>query len=166
MKPFVVLLFFITFLVLFAGAAMGDTDLTPNTAPAPEGGGSSSSAVQGVRSSACTDPYIVRSGDTLSAIARLCAVSLADLLAVNPGIANPDLIQIGQQIKIPGGGAAPPVAQPTSIPQPTTPPRPTPTAAARDPQPTPPPSQENQPLTEEQVQETKQLEALQTASAP
>lgn len=166
MKPFVVLLFFITFLVLFAGAAMGDTDLTPNTAPAPVTGGSSSSAVQGVRSSACTDPYIVRSGDTLSGIARLCAVSLADLLAANSGIANPDLIQIDQQIRIPGGGSAPPAAQPTSAPQPTAPPRPTPTATARDAQPTPVPTQENQPLTEEELRETKELEGLQTASAP
>ncbi len=144
---------------------MGDTDLTPNTAPVPGEGGSSSSAVQGVRSSACTDPYIVRSGDTLSGIARLCAVSLPNLLAANPGIANPDLIQIGQQIRIPGG-SAPPVAQPTSVPQPTSPPRPSATAAERDAQPTFTPTQENQPLTEEQLQETKELEAFQTASAP
>lgn len=78
-KPFVVLLFFITFLLLFAGAAMGDSDLTPNTEPAQEGGGNLPSSVQGVRSGACTDPYVVRSGDTLSAIARLCAVSLAEI---------------------------------------------------------------------------------------
>ncbi len=176
MKPFIVLLFFITFLVLFAGAAMSGSDLTPNTSPAQEGGGSSTSLVQGVRSSACTDPYIVRSGDTLSGIASLCAVTLADLLAVNPAITNPDLIQIDQQIRIPGGSTVPQPAQPTATPRPTATPQPTQAAPTSDVQPTlvvptstvqptPVPAQPTQPVSPEQLQETLDHEAFKTASA-
>ncbi|MDI6871437.1 MAG: LysM peptidoglycan-binding domain-containing protein [Bacillota bacterium] len=45
--------------------------------------------------------YVVQPGDTLSAIARRFGVSLAALLAVNPEIADPDLIFPGQLIRIP-----------------------------------------------------------------
>ncbi|MGE5553761.1 MAG: LysM peptidoglycan-binding domain-containing protein [Betaproteobacteria bacterium] len=45
--------------------------------------------------------YVVQPGDTLSAIARRFGVSLAVLLAVNPEIADPDLIFPGQVVRIP-----------------------------------------------------------------
>lgn len=45
--------------------------------------------------------YTVKSGDTLFYIARRMGVSLNDLIAANPQIANPDLIYPGQIICIP-----------------------------------------------------------------
>ena len=48
--------------------------------------------------------YTVRSGDTLWRIARQWGVPLDCLLAANPGIANPDRIQVGQRIRVPLGG--------------------------------------------------------------
>ena len=46
--------------------------------------------------------YIVKEGDTLSAIAERFGVSLEDLMRIN-AISNPDLIYPGQEIIIPGG---------------------------------------------------------------
>ncbi|MFC4728142.1 glycoside hydrolase family protein [Coralloluteibacterium thermophilus] len=50
--------------------------------------------------------YTVRPGDTLSGIAAAHGVTLQALLAANPEIANPDLIQVGQVIRIPAPGAS------------------------------------------------------------
>jgi LysM repeat protein len=44
--------------------------------------------------------YVVRRGDTLSAIADRHDMTLAELLALNPDIADPDQIFVGQQIKV------------------------------------------------------------------
>lgn len=52
----------------------------------------------------CGETFIVRTGDTLTRIALICGVAYTDLLAANPGIANPNLIFPGQVINIPGGG--------------------------------------------------------------
>ena len=48
--------------------------------------------------------YTVKSGDTLSAIARKYNTAYQKLAAYN-GIANPNLIYVGQKIKIPGTGS-------------------------------------------------------------
>ena len=48
-----------------------------------------------------TEAYRVRSGDTMSAIARMKGVRLADLIAANPQIADPALIRVGQIVKVP-----------------------------------------------------------------
>lgn len=48
--------------------------------------------------------YIVVSGDNLSAIAKKYGVTVDEILAANPDIKNPNLINIGQKIKIPGKG--------------------------------------------------------------
>jgi spore coat assembly protein SafA len=50
------------------------------------------------------DNTVVQQGDTLSSIAKKSGVSVQDLIAANPQIANPDLIQAGMKINIPGGG--------------------------------------------------------------
>lgn len=50
--------------------------------------------------------YIVKSGDTLSAIARDKGVSLSALINANPQILHPDLIRTGQHVNIPSGGSA------------------------------------------------------------
>ena len=75
--------------------------------------------------------YIVQPGDTLSSIARKYDVSLEDLMRAND-IANPDYVQLGQELKVPIGGlpvdtptltAAP---SPTDTPLPFNPPTPLP----------------------------------------
>jgi len=45
--------------------------------------------------------YTVKAGDTLSRIAGKYKVAVADILAVNPDMKNPDSLQIGQKIVIP-----------------------------------------------------------------
>lgn len=52
-------------------------------------------------SSGCSTTYIVQSGDTLSAIAQTCKVSLAALQAANPQLQPPYQLVTGQVITIP-----------------------------------------------------------------
>ncbi|MBI4618392.1 MAG: LysM peptidoglycan-binding domain-containing protein [Planctomycetes bacterium] len=77
--------------------------------------------------------HVVVSGDTLSAIAGAHGVSLAELIAANPQIKNPNLIRPGDVIVIPGQGAAEPE------PEPDTPP------GEIDPPPSDPPSDSSEP---------------------
>lgn len=91
-------------MIIFIGGAIGDTDLTPDTPPAlkeSNSPGALGPLVQSVQYGICNNPYVVRSGDTLSGIARACDVNLRDLLAANPQIANPNLIHVDQQINLP-----------------------------------------------------------------
>jgi len=46
-----------------------------------------------------TSTYTVRSGDTLGAIALRFHITVADIIALNPGI-QPTALHVGQQIKI------------------------------------------------------------------
>jgi uncharacterized protein (TIGR02594 family) len=48
-----------------------------------------------------SDRYRVRSGDTMTKIARAFRVSLSALVAANPQIRNPDKIKVGQIIHVP-----------------------------------------------------------------
>lgn len=60
----------------------------------------------GSTSSASTDTvYTVKAGDTLSKIAAKYGTTYQKLAQYN-GIANPNIIRVGQQIKIPSGGSA------------------------------------------------------------
>ena len=45
--------------------------------------------------------HTVVQGDTLWAIAQRCGVSLSALLAVNPQIRNPNLIVVGEKVRLP-----------------------------------------------------------------
>ena len=47
------------------------------------------------------NPYTIKAGDTLYAIAKQAGISLERLIAANPGI-NPNRLQIGQVICVPG----------------------------------------------------------------
>jgi LysM repeat protein len=74
---------------VYAAAASVNT----TTAPPPSGSGTT---------------YTVVSGDTLSGIASALNVTLADLLAANPQITDPNVIQVGDVINIPAGGTTTP----------------------------------------------------------
>lgn len=65
--------------------------------------------------------HTVKSGETLSRIARLHGITLAKLLDANPALkANPNLIQVGQTLDIPDLHISPvqPPAEPAPQPQP------------------------------------------------
>jgi LysM repeat protein len=47
--------------------------------------------------------YTVQRGDSLGSIAQRFGVKTKDILAVNPSITNPDVLAVGQQIKLPSG---------------------------------------------------------------
>ncbi len=66
---------------------------------------------------AATSIYTVQAGDTLGKIAARYGTTVAALLQLN-GLTNPDILAIGQKLKVPGtGGAAPASA---STPKPAT----------------------------------------------
>jgi LysM repeat protein len=44
----------------------------------------------------CSNPYVVNYGDTLSKIARACGTTVSGILALNPAIANANVIHPGQ----------------------------------------------------------------------
>ncbi len=46
-------------------------------------------------------PYVIRSGDTLFALAQRFGTTVASIIAINPGI-NPNALQVGQTVCIPG----------------------------------------------------------------
>ncbi len=57
------------------------------------------------------NPYIVKSGDTLSAIAQRSGLTLSQLIALNPQFAsNPNLIKPGQTVNLSGAGGGPTVS--------------------------------------------------------
>ncbi|MCL4868504.1 MAG: LysM peptidoglycan-binding domain-containing protein [Anaerolineae bacterium] len=49
--------------------------------------------------------YTIQSGDTLGRVAERFGLSLQALLAANPEISNPDRVQIGDVINLPGAGS-------------------------------------------------------------
>jgi LysM repeat protein len=91
--------------VLFASNAVADVDLTPDTPPAATATFDSQMQVRAPlrnpSTGACNTVYTVQSGDTLSKIASLCGVTLNELVAANPSIANPNFIHPGQEVNIP-----------------------------------------------------------------
>ena len=83
----------------------GQTSAKLTAVPAEEvsGGGSASAGASGSSGSgqgAGTAVYIVKKGDTLWGIARAYGVKLADLIAANPQIKNPNLIYPGDRVNI------------------------------------------------------------------
>ena len=64
---------------------------------------------------ASTASYTVRSGDTLSSVARRLGTSVSALAATNR-LANPSLIRVGQVLTVPGGaGAVPTLATDANV---------------------------------------------------
>ena len=90
------------------GAAATGSVLTPSNLPgAPTGMvGKSLSALAGASGAGMTgapQQYQIQSGDTLSGIAAQLGVSVADMMALNPNITDPNLIIAGQMLNVPGG---------------------------------------------------------------
>jgi LysM repeat protein len=120
MKAFIILVLFLLVFLLLANKSMAGVDLTPSTdasgqvyvpevfatlppqqvitilgTPPP-----SQISAPILVTGGCSEPYTVRSGDTLSQIAVNCGTSLAVLTQVNPQMNNVDCIYPGQQINI------------------------------------------------------------------
>lgn len=70
--------------------------------------------------------YAVQSGDTLGSISRNFEVPIDDIMLVND-IANPNFLQVGQELVIPIGGIPTATPLPTSTPTAAAPPTPIPT---------------------------------------
>ena len=64
--------------------------------------GTAPSSVPALGSGTAAARHTVVQGDSLWAIAGDYGVTLEALLAANPGIKNPNLISIGQEVVIPG----------------------------------------------------------------
>lgn len=75
-----------------------------------------------------TGTYTVQAGDTLSAIALQFNLTLDQLLALNPQITNPSLLEVGQVLNV--GGTPQPTLPPTAAPTATAAPAVTPTLAS------------------------------------
>lgn len=58
------------------------------------------SAEGGAAQSAAPRWHTVKQGDTLWAIAKSCGLSMEKLLVLNPGIKNPDLIRVGEKVRV------------------------------------------------------------------
>jgi LysM repeat protein len=64
----------------------------------------------------CGDAVRIQPGNTLLQVARYCGTTIAELMAANPQIANPNAIHVGQVIRMPNRRGAPLPRQP--LPQP------------------------------------------------
>lgn len=82
------------------------TPLVPVATATPGGGGSTGGPLIG------EVIYVVQPGDTLSRIATRYNTTVAAIAQLN-GIVNPNLIRVGQQLRVPGTGGTIPPVQPT-----------------------------------------------------
>jgi LysM repeat protein len=84
-------------------------------AAAAAGAAATSSAGQssGATTGGGTTSYTVQSGDTLGAIARRFGTTIAELVRIN-NLANPDALQVGQKLTVPGSGGGAAVSVPTA----------------------------------------------------
>jgi LysM repeat protein len=60
--------------------------------------------------------YVVRDGDTLGAIAQVYGLTLDEVLAANPGLANPDNLIVGQTLIVPFASTPAAVRTPATAP--------------------------------------------------
>jgi hypothetical protein len=90
--------------LLGVGGPSGPVGGRPSTAPSA---GPSASLEPATPAAPTPRTYTVAPKDTLEKIARKFGVTVADILAVNPQITNPNKIGIGDVIVIPTAGASP-----------------------------------------------------------
>ncbi len=64
--------------------------------------GNSSSSGSNVIAPSVSATYTIKSGDTLSAVAKAYKMNLSTLLSLNPEITNPSVLKVGQVIKVSG----------------------------------------------------------------
>jgi LysM repeat protein len=91
------------------------TKKTPATVTEPNSNANTTSTqntVENRQPKPVSDPgtvtdYTVKAGDTLTSIARKYDTTVEALLKANPQIKNPDLIRVGEVIKIPGANQEP-----------------------------------------------------------
>lgn len=77
---------------------------TPDTTILEQGVGNAAGAE---RAAPCGAKVTVQRGDTLSAIARRCGTTVAEILKANPIVTNPSRIFPGLVLVMPGGGTQP-----------------------------------------------------------
>ncbi|HXF60196.1 MAG TPA: LysM domain-containing protein, partial [Caldilineaceae bacterium] len=75
--------------------------LPPATFAQEDGQAADEATAQGHAGAPSTITYIVKRGDTLSAIARRYNTTVAAILKLNPQIRNPNRLWVGQRILIP-----------------------------------------------------------------
>jgi len=80
-------------IALFTAILIAGQFFTPVAAAAPTAWQASGS---------CGDTYVVRHGDYLFRIARICGTTLSDILALNPQIYNPNWIYAGMVLRLAG----------------------------------------------------------------
>lgn len=80
----------------------------------PSSGGSSGGTSYSSAQRPAPAPYTIKSGDTLSAIARANNTTVQALMAANPNIANPNVIYAGSSLTIPTGQTYTPATQPST----------------------------------------------------
>ncbi len=88
-----------------AGPSQAPTSVIPTTSPAPTATSTPAVVTPAPTPTASPQLYRIRSGDTLAKIARRFDVTVADILAANPQISDPNHIEVGQRIVIPPPGA-------------------------------------------------------------
>ena len=71
-----------------------------NTITSGTGGAGTSGAAAAAQAGAAAETYTVQPGDTLWAIATARGMTLSELLALNPGISNPNLIRAGEKVRV------------------------------------------------------------------
>ncbi|MCU0507177.1 MAG: LysM peptidoglycan-binding domain-containing protein [Anaerolineae bacterium] len=91
------------------GAAAAAGAAATSSASATAGGATTGGATSG----GGTTSYTVQSGDTLGAIARRFGTTVAELVRIN-NLANPDALQVGQKLTVPGSGSGAAVSVPTA----------------------------------------------------
>jgi beta-lactamase class A/LysM repeat protein len=74
---------------------------TTNAAPA-----GAQAAAPSAQTPARASEYVVQAGDTLGGIAKALGISLRALMDANTDLADPDRLNIGQKLNVPGGATA------------------------------------------------------------
>ena len=87
--------------------ALGQQLKIPGKASSAGTGATSGTGTTGT--AGATSTYTVQAGDTLGKIAARSGTTVSELLRLN-GLSNPDVLAIGQKLKVPGGSGAAPAA--------------------------------------------------------